>query len=177
MNTQITLFDEKPTFKKSSSKSRLTKQPLKTQLLKWIGNKQRFAEEIISFFPETFNTFYEPFMGSGAVIATLAPVEGFGSDGFKSLAGIWEQLGKNPNTLIKWYKERWNFHQSGDPKEQYEKIKAKYNKRPNSADLLFLSRSCYGGVVRFRQADGYMSTPVGPHKPITPESFEKRVSL
>ncbi|MEN6575631.1 MAG: DNA adenine methylase, partial [Phycisphaerales bacterium] len=42
-------------------------------------------------------------------------------------------------------------------------------------DLLFLCRSCYGGVVRFRQADGYMSTPCGIHNPISPEAFSKRV--
>ncbi|MBI2820144.1 MAG: DNA adenine methylase, partial [Acidobacteria bacterium] len=40
---------------------------------------------------------------------------------------------------------------------------------------LFLSRSCYGGVVRFRQADGYMSTPCGIHDPISPKAFAARV--
>src|SRR5208283_3556607 len=57
----------------------------------------------------------------------------------------------------------------------YEKIKAAYNAKPNGADLLFLCRSCYGGVVRFRQFDGYMSTPCGIHDPIHPRSFSKRV--
>jgi len=41
----------------------------------------------------------------------------------------------------------------------YEQVKASYNRSPNGADLLFLSRVCYGGVVRFRKADGFMSTP------------------
>src|SRR5690606_31740075 len=36
-------------------------------------------------------------------------------------------------------------------------------------------RSCYGGVVRFRKSDGYMSTPVGAHKPISAEAFARRV--
>ena len=40
-------------------------------LLKWIGNKQRFAETIISYMPEQFNNYYEPFLGSGAVMAQL----------------------------------------------------------------------------------------------------------
>lgn len=31
-------------------------------LLKWIGNKQRFADTIISYMPETFNNYYEPFL-------------------------------------------------------------------------------------------------------------------
>jgi DNA adenine methylase len=40
---------------------------------------------------------------------------------------------------------------------------------------LFLCRACYGGVVRFRQADGYMSTPCGIHSPIPPHAFARRV--
>jgi DNA adenine methylase len=64
---------------------------------------------------------------------------------------------------------------SGEKVGRYEQIKASYNAKPNAADLLFLSRSCYGGVVRFRQSDGYMSTPCGVHDAISPESFSLRV--
>ena len=63
----------------------------------------------------------------------------------------------------------------GDKVAVYEEIKASYNAQPNGADLLFLCRSCYGGVVRFRKADGYMSTPCGPQKPVPPEVFDRRV--
>lgn len=65
----------------------------------------------------------------------------------------------------------------GYKKEEYEKIKASYNNKPNGPDLLFLCRSCYGGVVRFRKSDGYMSTPCGVHKPIAPDSFSNRVDI
>ena len=54
-------------------------------------------------------------------------------------------------------------------------VEARTTEKPNGADLLFLCRACYGGVVRFRQADGYMSTPCGIHNPIPPESFARRV--
>ena len=40
-------------------------------LLKWIGNKQRFASIIVANMPTTFNNYYEPFLGSGAVLAEL----------------------------------------------------------------------------------------------------------
>lgn len=40
-------------------------------LLKWIGNKQRFAQTIVSYIPDSFNNYYEPFLGSGAVMAEL----------------------------------------------------------------------------------------------------------
>jgi DNA adenine methylase len=64
---------------------------------------------------------------------------------------------------------------SGAKKETYERIKASYNANPNPADLLFISRSCCGGVIRFRKDDGYISTPVGVHTPISPEAFSRRV--
>lgn len=149
-------------------------QPFKTQLLKWIGNKQRFAHEIVSCFPEHFGTYYEPFMGSCAVLATLAPKKAVASDRYKPLVEIFQCLHDDPELLVQWYTERWEKSRGDRKKEGYEKVKASYNKKPNGADLLFLCRACYGGVVRFRKADGYMSTPCGVHNPIKPESFAQR---
>ena len=148
--------------------------PFKTQLLKWVGNKQRFAHEIVSYFPPRFGTYFEPFLGSGAVLATLAPDAAAGSDAFKPLVGIWQALIDRPEELKRWYAERWE-QTRGDPKEVvYERVKASYNASPNGPDLLYLCRACYGGVVRFRKKDGYMSTPCGVHNPITPASFSRR---
>lgn len=152
-----------------------TVHPLRMGLLKWIGNKQRFAHTIASFFPARFNTYREPFVGSGAVLATLAPNRAVGSDSFKPLVEIWDVLSANPELLKLWYAERWLLFKDGEKVAQYERVKAAYNARPNGADLLFLCRSCYGGVVRFRQADGYMSTPCGIHDPIHPKRFAARV--
>lgn len=145
------------------------------QLLKWIGNKQRFAEEIVTYFPLRFGKYFEPFIGSGAVLATLQPPRALGSDTFPPLIEIWQTLRQNPERLKAWYAERYEFAISGDKVQRYESIKASYNTNPNAADLLFLCRACYGGVVRFRKTDGYMSTPCGAHDPIKPEAFAKRV--
>jgi len=150
-------------------------QPLKGQLLKWIGNKQKYASTIISHFPRKFETFYEPFLGSGAVLATLAPRKGVGSDVFSPLIKIFQKLRNNPKDLISDYSENYSLIRKFGKKEGYEIIKESYNRNPNEKDLLFLSRSCYGGVVRFRKADGFMSTPCGVHDPISPESFSERV--
>ena len=159
----------------SLDSSEVSVQPFKTGLLKWIGNKQRFAHQIASYFPTQFNRYLEPFVGSGAVLATLAPPQAIASDFFKPLVEIWQTLTTDPELLKLWYAERWLFMQDGEKVAQYEKIKATYNARPNGADLLFLCRSCYGGVVRFRKVDGYMSTPCGIHDPIHPRSFGERV--
>ena len=149
--------------------------PFRLQLLKWVGNKQRFAHEIASYFPEKFGTYYEPFLGSGAVLGALSPRCAVASDVFKPVMEIWQALHDAPEALKQWYAERWELAAGGDKVEQYERIKASYNRRPNGADMLFLCRACYGGVVRFRKADGYMSTPCGIHDPISPPAFSKRV--
>ncbi len=152
-------------------------QPFRAQLLKWIGNKQRFAHEIASFFPEKYNTYYEPFLGSGAVLGTLWPDKAVASDIFEPLTTIWKTLHDCPATLKKWYRERWEKVKGSEKIEGYEDIKASYNRSPNAADLLFLCRACYGGVVRFRKTDGFMSTPCGIHNPIHPDKFDDRVDL
>ncbi len=152
-----------------------TYTPPKSQLLKWVGNKQRFASEIARFFPVEFNTFYEPFIGSGAVLATVAPSNGVGSDAFKPLIEIWQKLKNDPEGLVDWYATSRNRLEKEDKVAVYESVKASFNLKHNGADFLFLTRSCYGGIVRFRKSDGYMSTPCGPHTPISVDSFAKRV--
>ena len=166
MESQQLLFEDR---------SVTVRTPFRLQLLKWIGNKQRFAHEIASHFPAQFGTYIEPFLGSGAVLGTLAPRRALASDVFVPLVEIWTTLKASPHTLNAWYAERWHAMMRGKKTEEYEKIKAAYNARPNGADLLFLCRACYGGVVRFRQADGHMSTPCGIHKPVSPASFARRV--
>lgn len=149
--------------------------PFSRQLLKWIGSKQRLAHAIASHFPVQMGRYFEPFLGSGAVLGTLAPAAAIASDVFSPLIDIWQMLQRDPATLKRWYADRWQAMMNGEKAAEYEKIKASYNAEPNAADLLFLCRACYGGVVRFRKADGYMSTPCGVHTPMPPASFARRV--
>lgn len=153
-------------------------------LLKWIGNKQRFAETIISYMPDTITDYYEPFLGSGAVMAELLNADGtklfphlqhaFGSDILPFLIDIFALTKDDPQMLIDYY-SRVITEYNQNPEEMYELVKANFNARHNPYDFIILSRTCYSGVIRFRKADGYMSTPRGPHNPISPSTFEKRV--
>lgn len=154
-------------------------------LLKWIGNKQRFAETIISYMPEHFNNYYEPFLGSGAVLAELLLSDttklfphfnqAYGSDILPFLVDIFDLVKENPSALISYYQSEIEQYYT-DPDLHYELIRDRFNAKHNPYDFLLLSRTCYSGVIRFRKADGYMSTPRGPHKPIAPKTFEKRVN-
>lgn len=155
-------------------------------LLKWIGNKQRFANTIISYMPDSFNNYYEPFLGSGAVLAELLLQDAtamyphfnhaYASDILPFLIDIFQATKNDPKSLTAYYaKEIEAYYQN--PGEQYEVIRERFNQTHTGFDFCLLSRTCFSGVIRFRKADGYMSTPRGPHNPIKPTTFEKRVMM
>ena len=154
-------------------------------LLKWIGNKQRFAQTIISYMPHSFNNYYEPFLGSGAVMAELLNADStmlfphvehaYGSDVLPFLIDIFNIAEENPQAIIGYYRQEISEYYQ-DPAKKYEEIRDRFNSRRNPFDFVLLSRTCYSGVIRFRKSDGYMSTPRGPHRPISPETFEQRIT-
>jgi DNA adenine methylase len=152
-------------------------KPFRTQLLKWVGSKQKQADTIIGHFPRQFGTYFEPFLGSGGVLGALAPQNAVASDTFEPLVEIWQTLHRDKDELKRQYAERHELIAQLGKKNAYDRVLAHYNAQPNGADLLFLCRVCYGGVVRFRKSDGFMSTPVGAHDPVPPESFGKRVDI
>lgn len=170
MVTQTLLFS--PVEKHSL---RVPVSPYSRQLLKWVGNKQKFAFEILSYFPRKFNCYYEPFVGSGGVLATLAPQKGIASDIYKPLVELWKLVKNDPKVVIKYWEEAFEGLYNGQKSEAYSFYQKKFNSSPNGLDLLVLSRTCYGGVVRFRKSDGAMSTPCGVHKPMGPDAFAQRV--
>jgi len=149
--------------------------PFRAQLLKWIGNKQKQADAIIAHFPSVFGTYFEPFLGSGGVLGVLAPPRAVASDGFLPLIEIWRALLRDKQQLKQDYADRYALIARLGKQKAYVRVQSSYNSAPNGADLLFLCRACYGGVVRFRKLDGYMSTPVGIHDPMPPKSFAARV--
>jgi DNA adenine methylase len=155
----------------------LTPEPFRTQLLKWIGNKQKHAQWIIPYFPEDLGVYIEPFLGSGGILGALAPARAIAGDVFPPLMEIWQTLHNEKELLKEQYAARHALIDRLGKASAYEQVLENYNRRPNGADLVFLCRACYGGVVRFRKRDGYMSTPVGVHSPVPPGSFARRVDI
>ena len=122
-------------FETQTNKKRLV-EPFNLSLLKWIGSKQRMAHDIISYFPIEYDTYFEPFLGSGGVLGTLIPKVGIASDSFSPLMEIWQTLKKSPEIIKEWYQLRWEKMANGDKVKVYEQVKASYNTNPNGADLL-----------------------------------------
>ena len=44
-------------------------------IVKWVGGKRQLLDEIIPLLPEKFTTYYEPFLGGGAVFFAVQPMQ------------------------------------------------------------------------------------------------------
>src|ERR1700744_5890804 len=146
--------------------------PPKVQLLKWVGSKQKFVSQMSEYFPLQYNNYHEPFLGSGSVLASLSPLNGFASDNFKPLIEIWETLKSDPELLIKWYSDIRNRLEKEDRNVVYNEVRNAFNMEQKGSDFLYLTRSCWGGVIRFRKQDGFMSTPIGWHDPMKVDNYK-----
>ena len=136
--------------------------------------------------PTAFNNYYEPFLGSGAVLAELLKQNttslfpqfnhAYGSDVLPFLIDIFKAIKNNPHEITDYYEKEISAYYN-NPDAQYKIIRDRFNQTHSAFDFCLLARTCYSGVIRFRKVDGYMSTPRGPHKPISPSTFKNRVAL
>jgi DNA adenine methylase len=63
--------------------------------IKWSGNKTQHLSKIIKFVPQNFNTYIEPFVGSGAMFLKLQPSRWIINDVNKDLINIWRHVGSH----------------------------------------------------------------------------------
>ena len=135
-------------------------------VIKWSGSKRSQANAIIQYFPDTIDTYYEPFVGGGSVIACLLNSNKKAkyyvcSDINKDLITLWKAIKSNPSQLAQDYEQMWNelnIHIDLDlKKEQFYKVRARFNKDRNPADFLFLSRTVINGLIRFNRKNQFNS--------------------
>jgi len=139
-------------------------RPRKSQLLKWVGTKQRYARKIISYFPKAFRTYQEPFLGVGGVLGVLAPARARAVETFSPLIGIWSALRDQPDALVGWNRTHWEAEEAGGRTAAYETARARFNSRRDPADLIYFSRAANGGVIRFRPRRAHVD-PAGAAPP------------
>jgi hypothetical protein len=85
-------------------------------LIKWTGSKWRQAPETVRHFPLEIATYYEPFLGGGAVLCELLQsgidAKRFRcSDNCTPLIGLWEMVRLGPEQIQRRYEELWAIHQ------------------------------------------------------------------
>jgi DNA adenine methylase len=73
--------------------------------LRWNGNKTVHLKHILPFLPDKFNTYIEPFIGSGALFLFLQPSKWIISDINKDLINIWNTVLNDPKYIISSYKK------------------------------------------------------------------------
>ncbi len=120
----------------------------------WNGNKSRQLKSIIPLIPKSFNTFYEPFCGSGAVSLALKYHKTVISDIDDDLINTWKQIKSNPNKiieLISQYSDEFiplsNKHKLSYLQDKHDKMKLKRYSVERSALHLFLTKNSRFGLT------------------------------
>lgn len=99
----------------------------------------------------------EPFVGSGAVLFNAAPERALAADSNLHLIRFYKDVQSGRLTP----KDARDFLEEEGAKllrlgqEHYYEIRKRFNAAPSSLDFLFLSRSCFNGVMRFNSKGGF----------------------
>lgn len=126
-------------------------------IIKWPGGKKWISLKYKTLFPSQYNTYLEPFMGSGAVFFGLKPERALLSDINPKLINLFSELRSNPQKLYEETQDLISSHSS----DQYYKIRDKFNaSEPTAANFLYLNRTCFNGVYR-ENKKGEFNVPVG----------------
>lgn len=139
--------------------------------VKWSGSKRSQAKEITSYFPKKINTFYEPFLGSGAILGHLKPKRAIGSDINAPLIALWNLLKNNPNKIASDYRNKWSTLQK-EGHTFYYKIRNKFNNGKSPLDLLFLTRTCVNGLIRYNKNGEFNNSLHYTRKGIDPDRLK-----
>lgn len=95
-------------------------------------------------------TYFEPFVGGGAVLGALGPRTSFAGDVIPELIEFWLAVKLRPSHMADAYEVDWNLLQSRGHLHFYE-VRDRFNELRKPEDLLFISRTCVNGLIRFNK--------------------------
>ncbi|SEL43255.1 DNA adenine methylase [Parapedobacter koreensis] len=133
--------------------------------LKWVGGKRQLLDAISSMKPAQFGSYYEPFVGGGAVLFHLQPKRATINDANAELINVYNVIRNTPNELV----EDLVTHEN--EADYFYRIRA-LDRLPAYADLpavrrasrlIYLNKTCYNGLYRVNSA-GEFNTPFGRYK-------------
>jgi DNA adenine methylase len=135
-------------------------ETLKSQpkpFLKWAGSKKWLIPHIKKFIPQSFNKYYEPFLGSGALFFALMPERAQLSDISKNLINTYIALREQPDKTIEKLKSM------PYKKKFYSWVRDKYqptSEAGKAARIIYLNRTCWNGLYRENRS-GKFNVPIG----------------
>lgn len=138
--------------------------------LKWAGGKRQLLSEIKKYLPEQINqyTYYEPFLGAGALFFNLQPRNAVINDFNGQLILTYWMIKDNVAELIRLLRQ----HKENNIENYYYKVRSmdrnshEFNDLPDvekAARLIFLNKTCYNGLYRVN-AQGLFNVPYGRYK-------------
>ena len=123
--------------------------------VKWAGGKRQIIDKLKEFVPKEFNTYYEPFVGGGALLFELSPKSAVINDSNKELMNIYTCI-KDEEKFVKMCQEL-NHYETKHSEEFYydirdkDKNKEKYEKivdYKKAARTIYLNKACFNGLYR-----------------------------
>lgn len=132
--------------------------------LKWAGGKGRLLSQYEPFFPQHIDTYYEPFLGGGAVFFHLAEraQQAVLGDINPELVNVYCCVRDEVESLIRHLREHQRWH---CPDYYYEVRQRQSLRSPieRAARLIYLNKTCYNGLYR-ENSQGHFNVPVGRYK-------------
>ena len=124
-------------------------------IVKWVGGKGSNLKYIRDRLPESFNTYYEPFLGGAAVLFDLNPTNAVVNDINPELINMYLQVRDHVDDVIDELTTLDNTHEvSDDPKEFYYSVREKFNSNlgindtDQAARFIYLNKHCFNGLYR-----------------------------
>ncbi|MCL2209433.1 MAG: DNA adenine methylase [Treponema sp.] len=152
--------------------------------LKWAGGKRQLLAEIKKNLPDNIDslTYFEPFLGAGAVFFDLQPKKAVINDFNGQLILTYNVIKDNIDELA----ALLNKYQKKNDENNFYKIRnidrepEKFNKLSNiekAARLIFLNKTCFNGLYRVN-SQGFFNVPYGKYKnpAICEEIILRRIS-
>lgn len=144
----------------------MRKNKLVMPVVKWVGGKRQIIDQLLRFMPNTFSSYYEPFLGGGALLFARQPNRAIVNDQNKELMNMYTVIRDNVEDLI------FLLSQYKNDKEQFYKAReldrsrqlyAQLSSIEKAARIIFLNKTCYNGLFRVNRA-GQFNTPFGNYK-------------
>jgi DNA adenine methylase len=147
----------------------MTLNPLVKPFLKWAGGKRYLIPEIAKYWPKSLRskkgTYFEPFLGGGAVLFAFQPQRAVVNDMNAELINCYEMVQHSVEELI----EYLNQHQNN---EDYYYSVRDWDRRSDFSNrsaierasrIIYLNKTCYNGLFRVNQR-GQFNVPYGKYK-------------
>lgn len=127
--------------------------------IRWAGSKRGLLAHLIPHLPNSYRTYVEPFLGSGALFFLLAPKRARLNDSCQELVDAYNAVRDNAAEIAV-YAKKFSMD-----KETYYRIREDRSADPvqRAAEFLYLNRGCFNGLYRVNSS-GKFNVPWGAPK-------------